>query len=279
MSEDRNRLAENDDGEQADDDVEAHRLAKDPTTDDSDDGDDVEAHRLAYAKDCGFEGARAPQRGALSFSSLAPAAEEVDEAAQERVRGFRASRPRADRAPAARSATSEACAIPGQSGPGLSRGHEQRQCDRRLGGEQAEQLHLPEREAGLRGPIEHLEHAEHALLVEERDGHDALRARSRSAPRCRGRSAGRPARPRARAASASEATQPAIPVDDGKRWPTRNCSCSLATAAKTSSSASSSSRKIDEPCAPKIARATSTIDRRSRVKSSSEAITPAATAA
>ncbi len=47
MSEDRNRLAANEDAEQADDDVEAHRLAKDPNTEESDDGDDVEAHRLA----------------------------------------------------------------------------------------------------------------------------------------------------------------------------------------------------------------------------------------
>jgi len=47
MSEDRDRLQENEDAEQADDDdVEAHRLAKDPTSD-SDDSDDVEAHRLA----------------------------------------------------------------------------------------------------------------------------------------------------------------------------------------------------------------------------------------
>ncbi len=48
MSEDRNRLNENADPEQADDDVEAHRLSKDPTIEEnSDDSDDVEAHRLA----------------------------------------------------------------------------------------------------------------------------------------------------------------------------------------------------------------------------------------
>ena len=47
MSEDRNRLAANEEAEQADDDVEAHRLAKDPTIEESDDSDDVEAHRLA----------------------------------------------------------------------------------------------------------------------------------------------------------------------------------------------------------------------------------------
>jgi hypothetical protein len=46
MSEDRNRLAANEDPEQADDDVEAHRLAKDSTIEDDGD-DDVEAHRLA----------------------------------------------------------------------------------------------------------------------------------------------------------------------------------------------------------------------------------------
>jgi hypothetical protein len=49
MSEDRNRLAKNDDGEQTDDDVEAHRLvAKNPTIEEnSDDSDAVEAHALA----------------------------------------------------------------------------------------------------------------------------------------------------------------------------------------------------------------------------------------
>ena len=47
MSEDRDRLSSaNEDAEQADDDVEAHRLLKDPTSDESGD-DDVEAHRLA----------------------------------------------------------------------------------------------------------------------------------------------------------------------------------------------------------------------------------------
>jgi hypothetical protein len=46
MSEDRDRMNENEDPEQVDDDVEAHRLAKDPTIEESD-GDDVEAHRLA----------------------------------------------------------------------------------------------------------------------------------------------------------------------------------------------------------------------------------------
>ena len=43
MSQDRNRLAKNDDGEQADDDVEAHRLAKDPTLENRDDGEAGEA--------------------------------------------------------------------------------------------------------------------------------------------------------------------------------------------------------------------------------------------
>lgn len=50
MSEDRDRLLGKDEPEQADDDVEAHRLvAKDSTIEDNDD-DDVEAHRLV-AKD------------------------------------------------------------------------------------------------------------------------------------------------------------------------------------------------------------------------------------
>src|SRR5581483_4675732 len=76
-----------------------------------------------------------------------------------------------------------------------------------------------------------------------------------------------------------EATQPAIPVEAGKRRPTRNCSSSLATAAKTSSFASSSRRRIDEALAPKIDRATSTIARRSLPNVSSAGSTPAATAA
>ena len=46
MSEDRDRMNENEDPEQADEDVEAHRLLKDPTNENSDDSDDVEAHRL-----------------------------------------------------------------------------------------------------------------------------------------------------------------------------------------------------------------------------------------
>jgi hypothetical protein len=54
-----------------------------------------------------------------------------------------------------------------------------------------------------------------------------------------------------------------MPVEDGIRLPTRCCSSSPATAAKTSSSVSSSSRKTDEAFAPKIARATSTTERSS----------------
>jgi hypothetical protein len=46
MSEDRDRLDENQDPEQADDDVEAHKLLKDPTSEDNDSDDDVEAHKL-----------------------------------------------------------------------------------------------------------------------------------------------------------------------------------------------------------------------------------------
>jgi hypothetical protein len=47
MSDERNRLQMNEDADQADDDVEAHRLLKDATSEDSDDNDEVEAHRLA----------------------------------------------------------------------------------------------------------------------------------------------------------------------------------------------------------------------------------------
>jgi hypothetical protein len=58
-------------------------------------------------------------------------------------------------------------------------------------------------------------------------------------------------------------TKPAMPVLDGKRRPTSDSEPSPATASKTSSSVSSSSRKIDDAFARKIARATSTIDRSS----------------
>lgn len=49
MSEDRERLSVNEDAEQTDDDVEAHRLERMPSIseDDEDGNDDVEAHRLA----------------------------------------------------------------------------------------------------------------------------------------------------------------------------------------------------------------------------------------
>ena len=46
MSEDRDRMNENQEPEQADEDVEAHRLLKDSAPSESDDSDDVEAHRL-----------------------------------------------------------------------------------------------------------------------------------------------------------------------------------------------------------------------------------------
>ena len=65
-------------------------------------------------------------------------------------------------------------------------------------------------------------------------------ARSPCPRRTRARNGDRPGRPRGRAASATTSTQPAIPVDDGIRRPTRPCSASPATAANTSSSVASS---------------------------------------
>ena len=88
--------------------------------------------------------------------------------------------------------------------------------------------------------------------------------RSPSPPRRRARSAGRSRRPRSRAAAGSTSTQPAMPVPDGNRCPTSVSAPSPATASNTSSSVSSSSRKIDDALAPKIARATSTIERAAR---------------
>jgi len=54
-----------------------------------------------------------------------------------------------------------------------------------------------------------------------------------------------------------------MPVLEGKRCPISDSAPSPATASKTSSSAASSSRKIDDAFALKIARATSTIERSS----------------
>ena len=74
-------------------------------------------------------------------------------------------------------------------------------------------------------------------------------------------------------------THPAIPAEDGKRIPTRFSWPSPETASSTSSPASSSSRKIEDARASKIARATSTIDCSSALCDSSDASDPAAAAA
>jgi hypothetical protein len=68
-------------------------------------------------------------------------------------------------------------------------------------------------------------------------------------------------------------------VPDGKRDPTSSAEPSPEAASKTSSSVSSSSRKIEEARAPKIARATSTIECSNARCASSEASTPTAVAA
>ena len=60
---------------------------------------------------------------------------------------------------------------------------------------------------------------------------------------------------------------PAIPVPAGKRRPTSSSEPWPATASKTSSTAASSSRKIEDALAEKIARAVSTIDGGARVQS------------
>ena len=58
-------------------------------------------------------------------------------------------------------------------------GLQQVERDRRLAGEEPEQLDLLERRARPRGPVEHLQDAERPLLVEERDSHQPLRHVSR----------------------------------------------------------------------------------------------------
>ena len=69
-----------------------------------------------------------------------------------------------------------------------------------------------------------------------------------------------------------------MPVPDGMRIPTRSPSPSPETASKTSSSASVSRRKIDDAFAPKIARATFTIDCSKARWLSSDGSMPVATA-
>ena len=69
-----------------------------------------------------------------------------------------------------------------------------------------------------------------------------------------------------------------MPVLEGIRIPIRSPSPSPETASKTSSSVASSSRKIDDALAPKIARATSTIDCSSARWLSSDGSIPVATA-
>ena len=106
--------------------------------------------------------------------------------------------------------------VTGECGPGASRGREQRHGNRSLRCEQPEQLHLLKRESGVRRPIEHLQHAEHALVVEERNGHHPVR--HVPAPLCDVACEARVGlhvleherRP-------GRGTQPAIPVDDGMR--------------------------------------------------------------
>src|SRR6185437_13691405 len=73
-------------------------------------------------------------------------------------------------------------------------------------------------------------------------------------------------------------TQPAMPVPEGKRRPTRVSSPSPTTASKTSSSVASSSSSTLAARAWKIARATSTIDPSRARWARSSASTPAATA-
>src|SRR3954452_18868085 len=51
---------------------------------------------------------------------------------------------------------------------------DERERDRRLVGEQAEQVHLDEREAAALRAVEHRQHSEDALVVLERGGHDPL---------------------------------------------------------------------------------------------------------
>ena len=150
--------------------------------------------------------------------------------------------------------------------------------DRSLVREAAEQLHLGQREPDVVGTIEDREDAQRLVLVEQRHGHQALRDVA-------GGLCGLPPEPRVALDVLHDEglARREHPAGDsrsrGKRRPTSSSEPWPATASKTSSPAASSSRKIEDALAEKIARAVSTIDWRRERCSPSPVRTPAATAA
>ena len=96
---------------------------------------------------------------------------------------------------------------------------------------------------------------------EQRRGHQALRDVARAPRRRRGRSAGRRRRPPATSGWRVTSTQPAMPVLDGKRWPTQRVRA-LAGDGLEDELVAVLVEQADRrrPARRKIARATSTID-------------------
>src|SRR5581483_10490346 len=62
-----------------------------------------------------------------------------------------------------------------ECGPGAAGALQERERDRGLVREETEEVHLRERERAVLRPVEHLEHAEGLLVVEERDRHQPAR--------------------------------------------------------------------------------------------------------
>ena len=149
--------------------------------------------------------------------------------------------------------------------------------DRRLAREETEQVHVGERE--LRLAVEHLEDAERPLLLEERDRHEPLRhvAGSRRELAGEARILRDVLEHERLARDEHPARDPGARRESAGRGGASSPSPEIAS--KTSSSVASSKRKIEDARASKIARAVSTIERRSATCPSSEPIRPVASAA
>ncbi len=161
---------------------------------------------------------------------------------------------------------------------GAPRPLQQVEPDRGLVREEREQIHLGERERLVVGPVEHLEHAERPLLDQQRDGHQPVR-------HVAGRLGGLP---REAGVLLQVVDHERLPCDEhpagdpraGREAHADDLVLALARdRLEDELVGRSSNRKIDDAFAPKIARATSTIDCSSARCPSSEASAPTAAAA
>ena len=150
-------------------------------------------------------------------------------------------------------------AVARKRGLGAPRPPQQLERDRGLVREEAEQVHLGERER-RRPRAGRAPRARRARRPRRgAEPPSARAARSRSTRPRRARTACPSSGRRRRAAGASRAPSPATPVLEGKRRPSSVPEPSPATASKTSSSASSSSSRTDAAFAWKMPRAVSTV--------------------